>query len=323
MGLSGMFAQRGVKRDTRQAHLDSLSPNPPVPRDRDSRGDEPAPPPRMREQQNIVEESGPEVAVIVPAIASEREGDAEVPTPGVAPPNQRAEKRPVEDDVNNRPSRRRRVTAPEVERPDPEVEDVTTDLPVPASPSLAPPAASPSNALVVAAGGTGRRSSRSSHREISASWLSSSFRMPTEYADLRRLSHEIEERAAPLRNIDFTDPKAAPVIDLVAIRRSANVRVYRGAKQMPIDEVANRGGALFAQVCFPRTRCLAVSHWWDIHDILMLFWQLHAYYLHMYNAAAASEARLLHVDDLRQQLKAEEAKSATLANELDVRTTEL
>lgn len=72
--------------------------------------------------------------------------------------------------------------------------------------------------------------------------------MPTEKADLKRLSDEIATSAAPLRNIQFAHRNAAAVIGLSAIRRSADVDTYRASKGMSVEESANLGCALLAEV---------------------------------------------------------------------------
>lgn len=74
--------------------------------------------------------------------------------------------------------------------------------------------------------------------------------MPTEKADLRRLSRKITASAAPLHNVEFVDQGAAAVICLSAVRRSVDVGTYRAAKQTSVKEFANRDGALLAQGSF-------------------------------------------------------------------------
>lgn len=65
--------------------------------------------------------------------------------------------------------------------------------------------------------------------------------MPTKRADLKRLSSEIAASEVSLRNVNFTDKKAAAVIGLSALRRSADVGTYCSSKEMSVEESANLG----------------------------------------------------------------------------------
>lgn len=113
------------------------------------------------------------------------------------------EKRPLTSEVDSRLPRRPRGLALETERQDPKVEIISSELSLLASLSMPPPAVSPSSSLTTSARaeGTSNRLSRGTSRGGSTPWLNSSFRMPTEKADLRRLSDEIAASAALLRNI--------------------------------------------------------------------------------------------------------------------------
>lgn len=228
MSFARVFAHRASKRDTRQGHLNSLPSNPPAPTSRDTRA------------------------------ANQREGASERVQAEVLPPPPparaaRIEKRPASREADQRPSRRQRSEVPEVEIITPEAGVSTPGLEpntsVAVPPSALPPA-SPSltatNSAVVEV--SSEQPPRGSQRTGSCLWLHSSFRMPTERAELPQLSHDIAASAAPLNNIDFTDPTAAAVIGLTVVRRGADMGTYRNAKKAGFEEVANRGGAFLAQV---------------------------------------------------------------------------
>lgn len=169
-----------------------------------------------------------------------------------SPPSQvhKVEKRPTLGELDLHPLRRSSNVVPEAERADPDVEIISPEPDPSASPSVLPPAASPSSTMAVSTlvEGTSSRPSRSSQRGRSTPWLHSSFKMPTERVELRKLSHDIAASAAPLDNVDFANPTAATVIGLSVVRRSADKGTYRAAKKTGIKETTNRGGALLAQV---------------------------------------------------------------------------
>lgn len=129
MSYASMFSWRTSKRDNRQAHFNSLQKNPLAPSNQGPRGETGLPRnpalevERAPEAKNRgVEEGAPEILLLLPS---------------TRPP--KAEKRPAADEVDPRPSRRLQGLALEDEGPDPDVEVITQDLSIVASPSVASP----------------------------------------------------------------------------------------------------------------------------------------------------------------------------------------